>query len=332
MSKNPPVPAADFLINWKSSQPIQRQVLVDEIVRRARIGDAQNMLILIDELGDKIPEQLDAMRALHSAALRGRERAARELLALGANPLEKTAEGNTALMMAAAADGVDCAKALLEAGGAKLARARNKKGFTALMDAAFWGSLDCVELLLDDASAQETDNEGLTPLMIAAQSGRFRIVQALLKRSDLNAKDRKGWTALRHGANGRDLDLAPLATKENLQAEGKQALFEACAHGNCMALKSLIGLMGEQAVNLKFKGAALFDAAVAKGALGAVQVLEPWCSPAQLSAGAKAALAAGNAKLARELAAMAKSRQEREQMEQAVPAAPKAIRGPASRL
>ncbi|MEN3111932.1 ankyrin repeat domain-containing protein [Uliginosibacterium paludis] len=83
---------------------------------------------------------------LMHAAWRGEEALLRELLSLGASPLSRNADGNTALWLACVGANGACVRALAEAG--VLLDSRNDTGATALMYCASSGKADMLALLL----------------------------------------------------------------------------------------------------------------------------------------------------------------------------------------
>ncbi len=107
-----------------------------------------------------------------------------------------TAQGKTALMLAARRGRVDFVKTLLAAGAD--VNARNDNDGTALMYAATGGDLNTVKLLLaHDADVHAIGRNGWTVMTLAAAKGFIDIVRLLLGHgADPDARDMYGWTPL----------------------------------------------------------------------------------------------------------------------------------------
>jgi ankyrin repeat protein len=154
----------------------------------------------------------DSSRSEIVDAARGRDAAAvRKLLAKGADPNTKRADGATALHWAAHWDDVELVRDLL-AGGANV-DATTEYGLTPLALSAENGtnaSGDIVELLLQKgANPNLLRASGETVLMTAAFAGNVKAVEALLARgANPNAKEKvKGQTALMWAASEGHLDV-----------------------------------------------------------------------------------------------------------------------------
>lgn len=94
----------------------------------------------IEEVGEH------GLTPLMHAAWRGETDHLRELLALGASPLPRNVDGNTALWLACVSGKCECVRALAEAGVPL--DSRNDTGATALMYCASSGKADMLALLL----------------------------------------------------------------------------------------------------------------------------------------------------------------------------------------
>lgn len=138
------------------------------------------------------------------------------LLAAGANPNEKDAEGRTPLTYANAATAE-----LLLAAGADV-NAADDDGHPALFDGILHDRLGMVRLLLGAGSDVNTrDKKGRTPLMWAASMGREEIVKLLLASgADVNARDNEGRTALFYASRIRKPTPAQKAVIDLLEKAG----------------------------------------------------------------------------------------------------------------
>jgi len=157
----------------------------------------------------------DGRTALMLAAGEARHDLVQALVAHGATINLRNDRGGSALMYAASG-GDERSVALLLGRGAEInARARN--GWTALTLAAARGFDGIVAALLSHgADPNVPDIYGWTPLMRAVQAERPKAVTALLKdaRTDVNVADENGQTALHHAAalNAPEIANALLAS------------------------------------------------------------------------------------------------------------------------
>ena len=120
---------------------------------------------------------------LHAAAKHGHVEAARQLLRAGADPMLATANGQTALNVAAHTGQRAVAELLLRVCGAAVDRAA-ADGTTPLLAAATAGHASCCELLLHYRANPDTpDIRGVPPVAAAVKKGRaahVAVVAALL--------------------------------------------------------------------------------------------------------------------------------------------------------
>jgi ankyrin repeat protein len=157
-----------------------------------------------------------------------------------------TADGKTALMLAAQQGRVDLIRALLDAGAT--INLTNTRGGTALMYAAVVGDPATVKLLLlRGATINTQSSNGWTALMIAAVKGYDELVRLLLARgADPNLRDIYGWTPLMRAAYENRLTvvralLASNATKVNVSNDnGATALHQAARRGHLQIVQLLI--------------------------------------------------------------------------------------------
>ncbi|APA68407.1 MULTISPECIES: ankyrin repeat domain-containing protein [unclassified Janthinobacterium] len=121
------------------------------------------------------------------------------LAAPGIDLEARSANGNTALMMAAYKHKQAAVEALL-AKGAKV----NQSGWTALHYAASAGDLPIMKILLDrDAVVDARAPANITPLMFAAREGQEGAVKLLLSwGADAQLKSDHGWTAIQFAQAG----------------------------------------------------------------------------------------------------------------------------------
>ncbi|MBG6221082.1 MULTISPECIES: ankyrin repeat domain-containing protein [unclassified Janthinobacterium] len=142
------------------------------------------------------PNQLDAQRGDIALVLALRDDADKVFKLLldtpGIDIDARSANGNTALMMAAYMHKQDAVQALL-AKGAKV----NQSGWTALHYAAAAGDLPSMKIFLQrDAVLDARAPANITPLMFAAREGQEDAVKLLLSwGADASVKSDHGWTA-----------------------------------------------------------------------------------------------------------------------------------------
>ena len=149
------------------------------------------------------PNQPDAQRGDIPLVLALRDDADRVFKLLldapGIDIEARSANGNTALMMAAYKHKQDAVNALL-AKGAKV----NQSGWTALHYAASAGDLPIMKILLDrDAVVDARAPANVTPLMFASREGQEGAVKLLLSwGADASLKSDHGWTAVQFAQAG----------------------------------------------------------------------------------------------------------------------------------
>ena len=134
----------------------------------------------------------------------------RDLLSLS-DPLSANAQGETALIAAAAAGLLDAVEILAPACDAD---AQTQEGHTALMKAVKGARLDIARCLLPFSSPDAQDKQGRTALMWAVEEGDEEMAKMLIPRSNARAQDLEGRSAF------------TLALAKN-----KPELVDALAHG-----------------------------------------------------------------------------------------------------
>lgn len=120
-------------------------------------------------------------------------------------------QGRTALMEAVARDKPDVAQLLLERGADPNAVVPGYQDATALLCAARAGSVQCARQLLDRGCPVDGRNQqGSTPLMRAAENDRAEVAAFLLDRgADVNATDSLGSTPLVYAVMEGSLSAKP---------------------------------------------------------------------------------------------------------------------------
>ncbi len=141
--------------------------------------------------------QIAAYTGLHRAAHDGDAAAIRALIAEGADPEEKDADGRTALIVAAFASQDDALAALVE-GGADV-NAQDKIGYDAVTIAAVADDPELMSLALKLGNRPDNihTNWNGTALIAASHLGHAEVVRRLIAAaSPLNHLNNLGWTAL----------------------------------------------------------------------------------------------------------------------------------------
>ena len=143
--------------------------------------------------------------------------------------------GNTALMLAAKAGGINSVKYLTERMSVSSLNQTNNKGETALMIAASDNSSEqtsCLKCLVEaGADMNVQDKDGYTALMCALESGNMESVKFLTERmsvSTLNQANAKGKTALMLAASRYSTDNVDIL--KYLVEAGADVNFQ-CRHG-----------------------------------------------------------------------------------------------------
>ena len=156
--------------------------------------------MLYEGMNPNLPDQQRGDIALVIALRDDADKAFKLLLETPGIDLEaRSANGNTALMMAAYKHKREAVDALL-AKGAKV----NQSGWTALHYAASAGDLPIMKILLDrDAVVDARAPANVTPLMFSAREGQEGAVKLLLSwGADASLKSDHGWTAAQFAQAG----------------------------------------------------------------------------------------------------------------------------------
>ena len=176
-------------------------------------------------------------------------------------------------------------------------RVRDADGNTPLHHAAR-SSDPGVAALLRDAAAEleERNNDGLTPLGIACASGNWRLARFLLERGAKSQSD-EGTPALLAAAGVEEDDAAGVglllkhkARVDARDAQGRSALHEAASAGHVEIIQALLAAHADLQAR-DAEGRTPLLAAVAAGKLAAVQALvEAGADTAATDAGGRSAL------------------------------------------
>ena len=177
---------------------------LENLFQKIEKGHTEVVQALIDKGVDVNAKTADGATALIMAAQEGHREVAQALIAQGADVNAKRTDGWTALMVAAEKGHPEIVQVLIAQGADVDAKAAYgwTAGWTALRSAAKEGHTEIARALIDkgaDVNAKGTD--GWTALMAAALNGHTEVVQALIdKGADVDAKDAYGRTALMFAA------------------------------------------------------------------------------------------------------------------------------------
>lgn len=127
--------------------------------------------------------------------------------------------GNTDLMVAAAAGNVEAVRNLLAKRA--MVNPRNSSGATALMAASAGGFEDIARLLIEKgARVDEKSAKGCTALMLAAKGGQEAIVDLLLASgADVNRTDTGNHTAIMYAIDGGQTRIAKRLLKSGARTD-----------------------------------------------------------------------------------------------------------------
>jgi uncharacterized protein len=200
------------------------------------------------------------------------------LLRAGSDVNEATADGTTALHVAAYLDDLNIAMLLIKSGAN--VNATNRYGVTPLSLAATNGNAALVErLLAAGANANAAVPEGETVLMTAARTGNVGTVNALIARgADVNVKEKwKGQTALMWAAAENNTEVvrvlvgagAEVATRSN---GGFTALLFAARAGQLESARALLAA-GANVNDTAPDGTSALNVAILNGHFAAAAML-----------------------------------------------------------
>lgn len=175
--------------------------------------------------------------ALLYAAADGNLAGVKSLLARGADPNVRNADGETVLMLALRGNTSETCEAQIPVSKEKERRgiaialvdkganvnAKGTDDVTPLMLAAGCDYTEVVKALLDKGADVNTrNNEGITPLIWAAMYGHVTTVQALLdKGAKVDARDNEGMTPLLWAAQWHDRDVIQVLLDKGADVNAK---------------------------------------------------------------------------------------------------------------
>lgn len=154
-----------------------------DIFEASSLGDLQRVKNLIRQNPSLVSEySADGFTALALAAYLGQKESTEYLLEMGAdvNAQAKNSTGFTALTGAVSQNHNEIAKILVKNGA--YVNHRYEGGFTPLMHAAYAGNVDLVNFLLENGADPNVKMaDGKSPLSFAREKGHDQIVQMLTK-------------------------------------------------------------------------------------------------------------------------------------------------------
>lgn len=196
------------------------------LAKAARCGDAALVEELLARGADPLEKGADGRLPIARAAWGGHAECVR-LLAPLSRLGERPGERLSLLHLAILADSMECVRALAtpeEVG------APNRHGWTLLMSAAWHGSARALRELLPWSDPRAADRHGNTALIYAAMKGNAECAEALLPHSDMEAKGRDSKTAADFAREGGHGHLLGLMAHAAAREEAKE-LAEGCAKG-----------------------------------------------------------------------------------------------------
>ncbi|MGS1004382.1 ankyrin repeat domain-containing protein [Burkholderia glumae] len=213
------------------------ETLDREVARAACGGDAKRLADLLRRGGGVATVDEEGWTTLMRATASGSERCVRALLGL-VDPMAKSRDGETALMIAASMGWGEGVGLLLDAiasgpqGPERKRKAlghRSAAGKTPLILAAKASEPACVEKLLALSNPNAVDLSGRTAVMWAARGCGGKAVECvrmLARASDVSIVDRNGWSALHFAAAEGGAECVDILAP----------LFDSIADGGCASV------------------------------------------------------------------------------------------------
>lgn len=223
----------------------------DELVRAAKVGDVQQLVLLLREVHGDRTGYLNGLCSigitpLYMAALKGNVDAVRLLLASGASPTSPTAKGRTPLFAAILSDSLEILNILIDAGASLT---QGDIGGELLFEATRRGRFDIAHWLIETAgvSVQFTSPaNGMTPLFAAASFGSTELAAKFISRgARVNSRTLKGQTPLFVAALLGHIEMVLFLVDHGAQVDllttsGETALFAAAGWGHLAVARELI--------------------------------------------------------------------------------------------
>ncbi|TAK58171.1 MAG: ankyrin repeat domain-containing protein, partial [Bacteroidetes bacterium] len=184
-------------------------------------GSASIVDLLLASGADPGEKTSNGNTSVHIAAATGNSSFIQLMLSKISDGINKTNDnGQTPLMLAICSRNVDAVKQLV-ASGADV-KAKDKQRMNALHYAAAVGSLDMVKYFVEEQKldVKSEASEAVTPLHVAASMDKPEIVEyLLLNGAKLDAKTSEGFTALHYAAQNGNFDLV-----KSFEAKGAKHL------------------------------------------------------------------------------------------------------------
>jgi ankyrin repeat protein len=240
--------------------------------------DAQNDITSL--IVGKSRRKHEGKLVLHRAASLGYE-GMLELLIQGGALVNATAEGETALHLAAEKGHNEAMRILLGRGA--LLEMKDRDGLTSLSRAARSGFMSTINaMMLYNPKLDSRDNNGQSALVWAAQRGYLAVVKRLLQeKADINAAAGKnGRTALQAAAEGGHLAVVERLLQEKAdvnaaapRANGRTALQAAAEGGHLAVVERLLQEKADVNAGAGYSGRTALQAAAERGRLAVVERL-----------------------------------------------------------
>jgi ankyrin repeat protein len=233
-----------------------------------RVSEVASAAGPMDHLSRAVSDAYAGWPDVVVAASRKDPQRLRELLSRGGDPNSATPGGESALMVAVAADSAQAASLLLTA-GADASRA-GQDSMTPLGLAVRLGHDSVVEVLLKHGARPVSPVAGEPPLVVAVGRGDTDVVRALLAAgADAGVKTRQGATSLMIAAGRDQVEIAKLlidarASASTVDSAGRSALWLA-ACGDSAPMVSVLLTAGAAVDSADLEGVTPLSCAAARG-------------------------------------------------------------------